>query len=182
MPQEKTNRYILTGGPGAGKTTLLGHLGGQGIAVMPEAGRSIIRMQSQIDGQALPWRDRALFAEQMLAWELRSYEAAASLSGPVLFDRGLPDIVGYLRLEGLGVPAHISRAAQAFRYNPSVFIAPPWPEIFVQDAERRQDLETAERTYEAMVSTYRELGYALIELPRAPVGERASFMNARISG
>lgn len=180
MPQEKTNCFILTGGPGSGKTTLLGHLAGQGITVMPEAGRAIIRSQMAIDGPALPWKDRALFAEHMLGWELRSWEAASPAAGPTLFDRGLPDIVGYLQLEGLDVPGHMLRAAADFRYNRCVFIAPPWPEIFHQDAERRQDFEKAQRTFAAMVRVYTALGYQLLELPRAPVAERADFIRAGI--
>ena len=180
MPKMHSRFHVITGGPGSGKTTLLSHLAGQGYRVMPEAGRSIIRLQMEIDGPALPWGDRALFAEQMLAWDMRSYEAAEATTGPVLFDRGLPDVAGYLALEGLVVPAHIRRAAETWRYSPAVFIAPPWPEIFEQDSERRQDPEQAERTYHAMQAVYTSLGYRLIELPRASVPERAAFLAAHI--
>ncbi|ABI76384.1 conserved hypothetical protein [Hyphomonas neptunium ATCC 15444] len=174
------NCFIVTGGPGSGKTTLLTHLGVQGLHVMPEAGRAIIQAQMAIDGPAVPWGDRALYAELMLSWELRAYSEAAALAGPVLFDRGLPDILGYLALEGLATPAHLRRAAEAWRYNTDVFIAPPWREIFHQDRERRQEFSTAERTYEAMRRVYSGLGYRLIELPRAPVAERAGFVQAQI--
>jgi predicted ATPase len=94
---------------------------------MPEAGRAIIQDQLAIGGNALPWSDRAAFAEQMLAWELRSYRAALNLKGPVIFDRGIPDVVGYLRLCSLPVPPHAEKAAQTFRYNLRVFITPPGP-------------------------------------------------------
>ncbi len=180
MPEPSNNYIVFTGGPGSGKTTLLNALCTQGMRVMPEAGRAIIQAQMAIDGPAVPWGDRALYAELMLSWELRAYAAAADLAGPVLFDRGLPDIVGYLTLEGLEVPAHVWRAVEDFRYNRSVFIAPPWPEIFRQDAERRQDQAVAERTYTAMVAVYTALDYRLIELPKAPVSERVAFIRARI--
>jgi predicted ATPase len=68
------------------------------------------------------------------------------------------------------------RAADLFRYHRHVFIAPPWPEIFAQDRERKQTLEEAERTYAAMVDVYTELGYELVELPRAPVAARLDFI------
>jgi predicted ATPase len=147
-----------------------------------EAGRGIIQAQVAIDGRALPWRDRGLFAELMLSWEMRSYHAAQQRAGsePVIFDRGVPDIVGYLLLEGLHVPPHIQRAAETFRYNSWIFIAPPWPEIYRRDAERKQDKETARRTYDAMVSTYRDLGYSLIELPKVSVDARVEFVCAHI--
>ncbi|MEQ9125564.1 MAG: AAA family ATPase [Alphaproteobacteria bacterium] len=176
------NFYVVTGGPGAGKTTLLDRLARDGVATVPEAGRGVIQAQSAIDGPALPWRDKALFARLILGWELRSYrEATASPDGgPVLFDRGIPDVIGYRRLEGLPIPDHLVRAAEACRYNPQVFVAPPWPAIYRQDAERRQDLETAERTYAAMAAIYTDLGYALTELPRTDVETRAAFVAARI--
>ena len=52
----------------------------------------------------------------------------------------------------------LDRAARLFRYQQGVFIASPWPEIFAQDAERRQTFEEAIRTYEAMVQAYSWLG------------------------
>jgi hypothetical protein len=55
-----------------GKTTLIDALAAEGIRHMPEAGRAIIRDQVAIGGTALPWADRAAFAELMLGWELRS--------------------------------------------------------------------------------------------------------------
>ena len=94
----------------------------------------------------------------------------------VFFDRGVPDIAGYLSLCGLPVSQAVERAARECRYRRSVFIAPPWPEIFVGDAERKQDFAEAQRTYEAMLKAYPRFGYALLELPRASIGERVAFM------
>ncbi len=180
MPKQADNYYVLTGGPGSGKTTLLKHLGARGMNIMPESGRAIIKAQMAIDGSALPWADRGLYAELMLSWDLRTYEAAEKLCGTVLFDRGLPDILGYLALEELEVPAHMVRAAQNYRYNATVFIAPPWKDIFNQDAERRQDFEIAERTFDAMRQIYTRLEYKIIELPFASIERRAEFVCAHI--
>jgi predicted ATPase len=129
-----------------------------------------------IGGRAVPWIDPNLFAELMLAWELSSYRAAYHQTGCVFFDRGVPDVVGYLRLLRLPVPEHMQRAAQTFRYNQRVFVAPPWQEIFCQDRERKQDFDEAVRTYDALVATYTEFGYELVELPRATVDGRATFV------
>jgi len=143
---------------------------------MPEAGRAIIQDQAAIGGSALPWIDPGGFADGMLCWELRSYREASAVGGVIFFDRGIPDVAGYLRLMDLLVPEYVIRAVERFRYSRQVFIAPPWQEIFTQDAERKQTFEEAVRTYESLAATYRQHGYELIELPRAPLPERVRFV------
>ncbi|KZE30599.1 AAA family ATPase [Chelatococcus daeguensis] len=179
MANDATDRFfVLTGGPGSGKTTLLAALAAAGHTVSPEAGRAIIRNQQAIGGPALPSADPALYAELMLAHDLAAHRRHLNGDGLVFFDRGIPDIAGYLDLVGLARPAHLERAIACSRYNRRVFICPPWPEIFTQDAERRQTLEEAERTHAAMVRIYDETGYDLIEVPRLPTAERAAFILA----
>lgn len=168
--------FIITGGPGSGKTTLIEALAAQGIRRMPEAGRAVIQDQMAVGGSALPWSNRLAFAELMLSHEMRSYREAQAHVGPIIFDRGIPDVVGYLRVIGLPVPPHMDQAARRFRYQRQVFIAPPWPAIFTRDAERKQSPAEAEATYRAMVEVYSGLGYELRPLPFAPVPERAQFV------
>lgn len=168
--------FVVTGGPGAGKTTLIDALKAAGFAAAPEAGRAVIQDQSAIGGHGLPWKDPMLFAELNLSWDLRSRRDAMSASGPVFFDRGVVDMVGYCRLTGLPVPGHFRAAAERMRYHRRVFAAPPWPEIFAQDAERRQDFDEAVRTYDRIVEAYREFGYEIVPLPKASVGQRLRFV------
>ena len=170
--------FVVTGGPGSGKSTLIAALAGHGTRSMPEAGRAISQDQVAIGGEALPWSDRRAFAELMLSWEIRSYRAALRIDGPVIFDRGVPDVAAYLRLSELPVPAYLERAAQTFRYHRRVFVAPPWREIFAQDAERKQSFEEAQATCEAVTGTYSALGYELIPLPVGSVEERVLFVLA----
>jgi predicted ATPase len=179
MTSEDSRFFVITGGPGSGKSTLLGALIRAGFAASAEVGRRIIQQQVEIGGRALPWIDPALFAEMMLSWEIESYRAAGEKPGPVFFDRGVPDVLGYLRLAGPPVPDHVTRATKLFRYNRRVFICPPWPEIFAQDAERKQTLDEAKRTYDAMVATYCDCGYELVEVPRVAVQDRARFVIER---
>jgi predicted ATPase len=169
---------VITGGPGSGKSTLIEALAREGYAtVSEEAGRAIIRDQVAIGGTALPWADARLFADLMLSWEMRTHrEACARGGGGVFLDRGVPDVIGYLKLTGLTVPPYMDAAARLIRYHPQVFIAPPWPAIYGQDAERKQTLEEAGLTYKALEATYKMYGYELIKLPKVSVAERVRFV------
>lgn len=170
------NFFVVTGGPGSGKSSLIQTLADQGASVMAEAGRAIIQDHAAIGSPAVPWGDRASFAAMMLCWDLRSYREAHSFAGPIVFDRGIPDVIGYLKLCGLSVPPHLWRAARQFRYNRHVFIADHWPAIYRQDAERRQSPEEAIATCDMMRSVYADLGYELVPLPFAGVADRAAFI------
>ena len=170
---------VVTGGPGSGKTTLIEALAGAGHACIPEAGRAIIRAERASGGQALPWSDTAAYADAMLERDVAAYAAARASQGRVFFDRGLPDVAGYRQLAGLPFCPVTDGACRLHRYG-CVFIAPPWREIYVNDAERRQDAAEAERTYHVMNEVYRTYGYEAIELPRASIVERVAFVLDRV--
>lgn len=91
-------------------------------------------------------------------------------------------MIGFLRVTGLSVPPLADAAARAHRYNPRVFLAPFWAEIYAHDAERKQSPAVAAATQGVMVATYRDYGYALVELPRVDVAERVAFVRARTGG
>ncbi|WEJ98910.1 MAG: AAA family ATPase [Candidatus Sphingomonas phytovorans] len=172
--------FVLTGGPGSGKTTLIEALAAAGVATSPEVGRAVIREQLATGGNALPWADQQAFAELMVVRDMAAREAALAGGVVTMLDRGVPDVAGFLRVSGLPVPPHIDEAARTCRYNPRVFIAPFWPEIFTGDAERKQSPDVAEATFAVMVATYRSYDYELIELPRTSIAERVAFVVDRI--
>jgi predicted ATPase len=170
---------IITGGPGAGKTTLIDRLRTAGFTCSPEVGRAIIQDQLAIGGRAMHLTDPLLFAEVMLSWEIRAYREAA---GEVFFDRGIPDLAGYFQLLGEPVPAYVTMAIEKFRYRPTVFVAPPWPAIYRQDAERRQDFDEAVRTHDAMVDACGRHGYQVVPLPESDVDSRVAFILDTLAG
>jgi predicted ATPase len=76
--------------------------------------------------------------------------------------------------------AEIEAACENYRYNQTVFLAPPWREIYSTDNERKQTWAEAVRTHDVMVEAYRSCGYELVELPRVSAEERAEFVMARM--
>lgn len=175
------NLFIVTGGPGAGKSTLLAAAAAMGYVTVPESGRAILQSQTAIGGRGLHWDDQALYAELMLDREMENHRLHAGSGAPVLFDRGVPDLLGYARLCGLRETGHFGRAAALFRYNRKVFLAPPWREIYEHDAERKQDWDEAVRTYEAISWGYQEAGYEPVELPCVPIPDRLAFLEQEVA-
>ena len=175
MPYHFDNLFIVTGGPGAGKTTLLDAAAAQGMRVGREAARAIIQSQAAIDGPAHHFGNRALFAELMLDRDVQTFFMLGG-GPPALCDRGIPELVCYCRDWGVADDAHFRRAADIYRYNPVVLLAPPWREIFVTDSERVEGWEHAQRVYTSLRDGYAELGYRIVELPKANVEERLTFV------
>jgi predicted ATPase len=173
---------VISGGPGAGKTTLLLELERRGFRCSPEVARQIIQEQVRSGGDALPWGDRTAYCRLMLERSVASFLEHADSAEVVFFDRGIPDALCYSRLAGLGLEAEIFAACRLHRYGAKVFLAPPWREIYVTDPERWQDFEEAVRTYELMVTAYRDCGYEVVEAPKVSPRERAGFIVRESAG
>lgn len=168
---------VLTGAPGAGKTTLLHAAADAGLATSPEVARQLLQ---QPGGMALRADDPLGFADAMLDAHRREYERFAGHPGPVVFDRGFPDVVGFLDVAGLGVPAALDQACRTLRYEGAVLRAPAWRAIYRSDAERIQDWDGAVASDEAVTAAWRRYGYHVEDLPLVPVAERLAFLAARI--
>ncbi len=170
-------RYIITGGPGAGKTTLLQALQNLNLTTSAEASRQVIIEEVAKESNCLPWINLALFAQKVLARMVQLYRSAGSSAQTIaFFDRGIPDIIAYLQVAKLPVDEIYYHTLQQHPYHSLVFLAPPWPEIYVNDNERWQTFDEAVALYHAIKETYQSLGYTTVELPPAPVEERVKFV------
>lgn len=174
--------FILTGGPGSGKTTVLEELGRRGYTCVPEVARQIIQEQVSSGGRALPWDDTTAYTHGMLQGSITAYLQYAPTTKPVCFDRGIPDTLAYARLIQLQLPAEQVAAALEYRYHHTVFLFPPWREIYCTDAERKQSFEEAVNVHRVLQETYTTCGYNCLEVPRLPVRERAAFIIRHMEG
>ena len=169
-----SDRFVLiTGCSGAGKSTLLAELAARGFATVEEPGRRIVREELASGGTALPWVDGEAFARRAIEMALADRRAAAS-EGWVFFDRGLIDAASALQTV-TGEPV-LGPLARAHRYHRRVFMAPPWPEIFETDPERRHGLDAALPEYDRLTQELPHLGYEVIVLPKTTVAARADFV------
>ncbi|OQP62629.1 hypothetical protein A3860_26830 [Niastella vici] len=165
-------KYIITGGPGAGKTSVLLALEKAGYPCSPEVSRRLIREEVANGSQCLPWADLSCFAGKTLDRMITQYNQTAGHARITFFDRGIPDIIAYLKAAALPVPDRFYTALQQHPYQPTVFILPPWKQIYINDAERWQTWEEAVALHTSIRETYRALGFTLIEVPPASVENR----------
>ena len=168
-------RILVTGCSGGGKSTLVTGLGRLGWSTVAEPGRRIVRSASGPGDPRLPWNDPVAFARAALKLATHDYLAA---KGTALFDRGIVDAVLALRRAGAEADETL---LERYRYDDTVWLAPPWPELFAGDAERRHDLATAEAEYADLAQTIPNLGYRVVTLPKLPRDERTAWLAARLS-
>lgn len=173
---QKSNFYVLTGGPGSGKTSVLQELERRGYICIPEVARPIIKEQISINGDALPWKNREKYSELMLQHSVRDFIQYQNEDNICFFDRGIPDTYGYCLLIRQPVSDALMNSVKSYRYNPQIFIFPFWKEIYETDSERKQDTREAEETFYQLKSAYESLGYQTCILPRIPVNQRADFI------
>ena len=165
---------VISGCSGGGKSTLLAELRRRGHAVVEEPGRRIVKEEMAGTGLALPGVDMVAFARRAVTMALADRDSANALDGWIFFDRGLVDAASALQhLTGEPVLGALGRTR---RYHRRVFLAPPWPEIYVTDPERRHGLDAALAEYTRLLEVYPSLGYEVFVLPKAKVAERADYV------
>jgi predicted ATPase len=174
MAMAENNLVIVSGCSGGGKSTLLAELSRRGHAIVDEPGRRIVTQEIAAGGSALPWADGVAFARRCIALALEDRAAVRDGPGWVFFDRGLIDAAAFLQ-HLTGEPA-LATLGALHRYHRRVFMTPPWPEIYVRDAERQHGLDEAVAEYDRLAAAYPSLGYEVVTLPKVSVAERATFV------
>jgi predicted ATPase len=173
---ETKNFYVITGCSGGGKSSIIDALKARGIACVEEAGRQIVKEEVELGGNGTPWQDPVRFRDLLFMRYKVLYEGVTEQNAPVFFDRGIPEVISASRLLNMAISAEHWRAAKKYRYAHKVFVAPPWPELFRKDDQRRHTLEDALKEYPLTLDAYRECGYELVGLPKLPVAERVEFI------
>ena len=175
------NAVVISGCSGGGKSTLVAELSSRGFATVPEAGRRIVAEELAGNGESLPWVSLESFARKAIDLGRRDREEVRKQKLRwIFFDRSLVDAYAALA-HATGDISATDELLSRDRYHPTVFLTPPWPEIYSEDAERRNDFEAAVAEFERLKMIYPALGYSVVLLPKIPVEDRADFLLARLS-
>lgn len=99
---------------------------------------------------------------------------------PVFFDRSFLEALSCSKGLSVAPPSEHLDAVRTLRFNQTVFITPPWEEIFTNDEERKTTFEAAVIDYETNKATYEEAGYMLVEVPKEPLNARTDFVLEKV--
>lgn len=167
-------RVVITGGPGAGKTTLLRALASAGHRTVEESARAVIA-ERLAQGDS-PRPEPGTFAREILRRDIDKYEATAALESWVFFDRGVVEAIGHVHAVTPLPAGELKDLLASYPMHSTVFVLPPWPEIYSTDRERDQTFEESVRVYDGLKSWYAACGYRLNEVPRTSALERAAHV------
>lgn len=146
----------------------------RGYTVVLEPGRRIVKEEIDSGGSALPWIDEKAFLKRAVELAVNDFQLARSNADWVFFDRGLIDAIS--GLQHLRAASEFKPLLDKYRYNEHVFMAPPWPEIYLTDKERQHNFEDAVAEYERLLLIYPSLNYRVSVLPKVSVSQRVDYL------
>jgi len=169
-------KIVITGSPGSGKTSLILFLEENGYQCQNEISRQVTLNAQKKGIDQLFLSDPILFSQHLLEGRLKQYQEVGHLKKTILFyDRGLPDITAYMDFKNVSYPESFHTTCNKNRYD-TVFILPPWKDIYTQDNERYETYEEAKKIHKFLTQSYRKYGYEIIEVPFGNLKERMKFI------
>lgn len=175
-----TKLILIIGGPGSGKTTLINELTNKGYVCYPEISRAVTKKAQEKGIDQLFLTEPLLFSQLLLEGRIEQHQEAVKESANIVFiDRGIPDVLAYMHFTGDQYPESFDIACKEHVYH-QIFLLPPWESIYQSDEQRYENFEQASQIHEHLISTYKNYGYDLIEVPRDTVENRIDFILSRI--
>nr|WP_299340040.1 ATP-binding protein [Allomuricauda sp.] len=176
-------KVVVTGAPGTGKTSIIQGLEQKGFYCFHEIIRDMTskaktegKTDTFVSNPLVFVEDAMQFNKDLLSGRTEHYLESLKLNEPMsFFDRGIPDVLAYMDFFNQKYDRDFEKACEDYRYT-SVFILPPWKEIYISDNERLETYAEAEKIHEALEQTYVHYGYKPIMVPKTPVGQRIDFI------
>ncbi|MFC4220460.1 AAA family ATPase [Flagellimonas marina] len=176
-------KVVITGAPGTGKTSIVNGLESMGFHCFHEIIRDMTSKAKQegdtevFESNPLVFVDDAMqFNKDLLYGRAKHFKESLDIQVPVsFFDRGVPDVLAYMDFFGQPYGKEFIDICMNHRYD-TVFIVPPWEEIYVSDGERLETYEEAESIHLALMNTYTQFGYHPISVPKDVIQKRIDYI------
>ncbi len=180
MIEPVTNyRFVITGGPGSGKTSLIKSLESMGFIIFLESSRDMIQDGREAPIRNLQARKEGSFFKEILKKRIVQHQAAPQ-GDTSFFDRGIPDSLAFIKYMGIEAPQALRRAVDKYRYHSTIFLLPPWKEIYQKDSIRQENYSEAEKLFWLIKEAYKESGYLIFELPQSSIQARARLITEKL--
>ncbi len=184
----KSRKIVITGGPAVGKTALIDQLSSLDYRCYPEIIREFTQLEAENKSRDSLLSNPIVFADDSEDFNRRLlqgraqqyYDSKEHETGPVFFDRGLPDVLAYMDFFDQTYPQEFIDTCRILKYD-QVFILPPWKEIFKEDEGRFETFEEGKRLYHQLIHRYAALGYEPIVVPKDSVANRIDFILSTIT-
>ncbi len=171
-------RHIITGAPGTGKTSLITELKKNGYLCFDEISRKIITRQQETGSNKTPWGDLKAFVD--LVYKQTIKELDLPIQKNTFVDRGLPDSIAYLKSKSYTIPDYLLNFPYKSFYASTVFLTPPWEQIYTKDPQRLQSNQEAILIHKHLVEVYQNLGFNIEILPKTTLTKRVDFIQSVI--
>ena len=138
-------------------------------------------IRSRLDAGLSPRPELSEFARTILNADIVNYQNLSRFHEVTFFDRSIVDALGMLSQLKAISEEMIQSYLHDYPYHTTVFLFPPWEEIYRTDDERDQTFAESVRVFEIIKSWYTQCGYLPIEVPLDSVEKRAEFVEHHIT-
>lgn len=174
---------VISGCSGGGKSTLINELSKLGYTVIHEAATEIVNQQLNENSQNTPWQNPNGFCKLLIEKSLEDFNRAKAMTdvydNTIFFDRSYLEGIRYYKSLNTMNSNKYDFFINDLRYFDTVYITPPWEEIYCQNETRKHSFKKSVDDFEKVVSFYPNCGYQTIELPKVDVRTRIQFILTR---
>jgi predicted ATPase len=171
---EKSQHYVIIGGPSSGKTTIIESLKELGYATVDDTARNLL-LDSRVPR---PTANRASFQQILLQEQLKAEKNAGDSTAPVFLDGGLFDGCAYYICDNLPVP-DLYDTIDSSRYRKAFLLESL--DFFVDDGVRYQDVNFTNAITYVLEQCYRGRAVEVVRVPNLPVANRLKMILSQIN-